>query len=129
MLTEPSISIPMAISKKRGNTTIILSSDDENYQKITMPQNYNEKLVNAFAKAYKWHQMVKNREVSSLNEIAKKEKTDSAYIAKIFRLNYVAPDIIEAILNGEQPEYLKLRDFTHKSIPDLWEEQRQVFGF
>ena len=99
------------------------------YQGIESPQNYNEKLVNAFANAYKWQEMIKSGEVSSLNEIARIEKTDDSYVRKVFKLNYVAPDIIEAVLDGKQAKGLKLQDFTHKTIPDLWEEQREVFGF
>ena len=73
--------------------------------------------------------MIKSKEVGSLSEIAKIERTNKVYIAKIFKLNYVAPDIVRAILDGTQPEHLKLRDFTHGAIPDLWEEQREIFGF
>ena len=73
--------------------------------------------------------MLKEKEVSSFAEIAELENIDKTYIAKVFKLNYVAPDIIEAILKGNQPPRLNLRDFIQKTIPDLWEEQRGVFGF
>lgn len=122
-----SIFIPAQIKKKSGYATVILPNGKEH--KITQPANYNEKLVKAFVRAYKWKMMLKNKKVNSLNEIAKIEKTDKAYIAKLFKLNYIAPDIIESIINGKQPEKLNLRDFTHKAIPDLWSEQREVFGF
>jgi hypothetical protein len=57
------------------------------------------------------------------------ENTDKAYVSKIFKLNYIAPSIVEDILTGKQPENLKISDFTAKAIPDLWEEQREIFGF
>jgi len=41
----------------------------------------------------------------------------------------VAPSIVKDVLAGKQPENLKISDFTAKAIPDLWEEQREVFGF
>ena len=124
-----SISIPIKIRKRKGYVTAILPENAKEYQGIENPQNYNEKLVNAFANAYKWQEMIKSGEISGLSDIARLEKTDKAYISKIFKLNYVAPDIVEAILDGKQPENIILRDFTHKIIPDLWEEQREVFGF
>ncbi len=123
-----SIFIPTQIKKKSGYATVILPGDKE-HQTNHLPSNYNEKLVKAFVRAYKWKMMLKNKKVNSLNEIAKIENTDKAYIAKLFKLNYIAPDIIEAVLNGGQPENLNLRDFTHKTIPDLWSEQREIFGF
>jgi site-specific DNA recombinase len=124
-----SIFIPMQIRKKWGYVTIILPEDAEKSQEVKNPKNYNEKLVKAFANAYKWQKMLKQKTVSSLNEIAELEKTDKSYIAKIFKLNYVAPDIVEAILKGTQPANLNLRDFIQKTIPDLWSEQREIFGF
>ncbi len=86
-------------------------------------------MVKAFASAYKWQKMLKEKEVSSFAEIAELEKSDKTYIAKVFKLNYVALDIVEAILKGNQPPQLNLRDFIQKTIPDLWTEQREVWGF
>jgi len=123
------IFIPMKIRRKKGYTTMILPEGAKEYEEVENPKNYNEKLVQAFAKAYKWQKMLKEKEVGSFTEIAKIEKTDKAYVAKVFKLNYVAPDIVGKVLDGKQPEELTLRDFIQKGIPDLWEEQREVFGF
>ena len=119
----------MQIRKKRGYVTMILLEGAEEYQEVENPKNYNEKLVKAFANAYKWQKMLKNKEVNSLSEIATMEKVDDSYVRKIFKLSYVAPDIVEAILKGNQSANLNLKDFTQKTIPDLWTEQREVFGF
>ena len=124
-----SVFIPIQIRKKQGYVTMILPEDAAEYQEVENPKNYNEKLVKAFATAYKWQRMLKEKTVNSLNEIAELERIDKSYIAKVFKLNYVAPDIVEAILKGAQPASLNLRDFIQKTIPDLWAEQREVFGF
>jgi len=108
---------------------LILANESDRARQDKISENHNEKLISAFSIAYRWQQMIKNKEVESLSEIAKIERTDKAYIAKIFKLNYVAPDIVRAILDGNQPEHLKLRDFTHATIPDLWEEQKEFYGF
>lgn len=124
-----SILIPTIIRRRKGYATRILSERVEEYHDIENPQNYNERLAKAVVSAFKWQKMLQEKLVSSFNEIANIENTDSAYVAKVFKLTYLAPDIIEAILKGTQPQDLKLRDFTAKAIPDLWEEQREVFGF
>ena len=124
-----SVFIPIQIRKKQGYVTMILPEDAAEYQEVENPKNYNEKLVKAFAAAYKWQRMLKEKTVNSFNEIAELERIDKSYIAKVFKLNYVAPDIVEAILKGTQPASLNLRDFIQKTIPDLWAEQREVFGF
>lgn len=123
------ILIPMKIRKKKGYVTMILPEGVEEFKEVEKPQNYNEKLVAAFVKAYKWQKMLRDEEVSNFTDITKLEKTGKAYVSKIFKLNYIAPDIVEAILTGNQPLELNLDDFTRKAIPDLWEEQREAFGF
>ena len=41
--------------------------------------------------------MLKEGEIGSLSEAAKIEKTDDSYVRKVFKLNYVAPCIVEAV--------------------------------
>jgi hypothetical protein len=47
---------------------------------------------------------------------------------RVMRLTLLAPDIIEAILNGTQPSTLTLQNMV-RDFPISWQEQRQVFGF
>ena len=45
-------------------------------------------------------------------------------------LGYLAPDIVEAILDGYQPQGLTTRTLkTGYDLPVLWAEQRTCLGF
>jgi hypothetical protein len=45
-------------------------------------------------------------------------------------LSYLAPDIIEAILDGRQPRDLTAdKLLAHSRLPLAWHEQRTVLGF
>ena len=44
------------------------------------------------------------------------------------RLALLAPDIVEAIVRGEEPSGLSLERLV-KGMPSVWEEQREAFGF
>ncbi|MBF0342101.1 MAG: hypothetical protein HQL95_14235 [Magnetococcales bacterium] len=88
----------------------------------------DESLIQAVARAWKWRKMLDRKEVLSLSEIAAQEKIGSTYIYRIFDLSLLAPDIVQAILDGTQPPGLSLREFA-KGIPLAWEEQREKFGF
>lgn len=123
-----------AISKYEAMTDFLPSAslnyrDGNRRTQISSLRDKQKDEVKAFATAYKWQKMLKEKTVNSFNEIAELEKIDKSYIAKVFKLNYVSPDIVEAILKGTQPASLNLRDFIQKTIPDLWSEQREVFGF
>jgi site-specific DNA recombinase len=49
--------------------------------------------------------------------------------ARILRLNYLAPDIVTAILDGEHPEGLTRAKLIQANLPLDWALQRQVLGF
>jgi DNA invertase Pin-like site-specific DNA recombinase len=48
---------------------------------------------------------------------------------RVLRLNYLAPDIVAAILAGAQPEELTGRSLLHGALPLDWDLQRSTFGF
>ena len=63
-----------------------------------------------------------------LTQLATRLGVDRSYVARILRLPLLAPDIIEAILEGREPSGLSLARLTRK-FPLVWEDQRRRFGF
>ena len=80
------------------------------------------------AKAFAWRNRL---EVDNLTdrELSRKEKVDRRYMSKIMKLTFLAPDIIEAIMIGSQPNKLRLVDLLKSPIPISWAEQRIKYGF
>jgi hypothetical protein len=50
------------------------------------------------------------------------------YVRNVFACALLAPDIVDAILEGNQPQTLKF-EHLYKDIPMNWAEQRRQFGF
>jgi hypothetical protein len=48
---------------------------------------------------------------------------------RLLRLNYLAPDIITAIMDGAQPRELTRRELLDANLPLDWALQRKMFGF
>ena len=44
-------------------------------------------------------------------------------------MNSLAPDIVEAILAGIEPDGLSIAKLTEQPIPEDWNEQRRLYGF
>ena len=61
----------------------------------------------------------------SLAEIARAEEINDAYVSRLLRLTLLAPDIVEAILDGRQVPGLQLEALL-KPIPVEWERQKAV---
>jgi hypothetical protein len=49
-------------------------------------------------------------------------------VARILKLTTLAPDIVGALINGEEPNGLSLAK-RPKSFPEDWADQRRQFGF
>ena len=52
-----------------------------------------------------------------------------ASFARLVRLNYLAPDIVAAIIDGEQPADLTRQKLAQIDLPIDWPLQRRLLGF
>jgi len=51
-------------------------------------------------------------------------------VSRILQLAFLAPGIVEAVLEGRQPEGLDARSISRiGTLPSNWHEQRQILGF
>ena len=62
-----------------------------------------------------------------LTELAAGEKLDRGYLGKILMLTLLAPDIVEAILDGRQPAELGVH-MLREGFPVEWGEQRAALA-
>ena len=61
-------------------------------------------------------------------EIARRFGLSDPHVRTLLRFAYLAPDIVEAIVEGCQPRSLTVK-LLLQGIPLAWFEQRVVFGF
>ena len=55
--------------------------------------------------------------------LAEAEGVTRSFVNRLLRLTLLAPDIVEAILDGRQPKAMQLEELT-KALPSVWDEQR-----
>ena len=65
---------------------------------------------------------------ATVSEIGDAEKISKSYMSRILRLALLAPDIIEAILDGRSDQALMLEQL-ERPLPASWEEQRDHLGW
>ena len=82
-------------------------------------------MVKAIARAFRWREMLENGAYATIEEIAAAEKINESYVGRVLRLTLLAPDIVEAILDGRQPAELQL-DALLTRFPVEWERQRTL---
>jgi DNA invertase Pin-like site-specific DNA recombinase len=65
----------------------------------------------------------------SVSELAKVQRMSPSLFARLLRVNYLAPDIQAAIIDGTQPADLTQHDILYGALPLDWAQQRQLLGF
>ena len=92
------------------------------------PRRVNHALVLAIARAKVWMHDLRRGTYGDTMEIARRFKLNDAHVRRLLRFGYLAPDIVEAIVEGRQPRSLTVKRLL-LGIPCTWSEQRAVFGF
>lgn len=97
--TRLTVRLPMNI-RKRGSRKVVIAPHGA---VINLPRpRVHSTLVKAIARAYRWQRMLEEGTYSSMRDLAEAEKISPTYISRLLRLTLLAPDIVEAVLNGLQ---------------------------
>jgi site-specific DNA recombinase len=86
-------------------------------------------LIQAVARGRVWFDQLISGQIRTREEIGRKNGVSGPYVGRILPLAWLAPDIIESILEGRQPQSLTVERLTQQKFPLDWAEQRQVLGF
>jgi site-specific DNA recombinase len=82
-------------------------------------------LLKAIARGSQWYEQILAGEVSSQRAIAQRLGVSERYVGRILECAFLAPDIVEAILEGRQPATLTFNKLT-RSLPASWDAQREL---
>ena len=81
------------------------------------------------AQAYRWEEDLRTGSVRSLTELAARERLDRADISRVLGLAYMAPDLVQSILEGRQPVEMTASSLRRiGALPPKWSDQRRLFG-
>jgi hypothetical protein len=93
-----------------------------------IPVHPVQSLIKAVARAHDWYARIVAGELAGCRSIAQATGLDERYVSRIFQCAFLAPDIVESILDGRQSAKLALENLrTH--LPIEWAAQRQLLGY
>lgn len=114
------VRIPIRLKRIGGRKAMIAPPDG--FELIPATTGPKTVLVKALARAFRWQRLLDARTYSSTREIAVAEKINESYVSRVLRLNLLAPELIERILNGRQVDLGSLL----KPFPVDWRSQRKL---
>jgi hypothetical protein len=119
--TSITVRVAMSVRHRPGRKTIVTLGGTPG--DVAIRTRSDPAMVKALARGFRWKAMLEQGRYASISEIATAEKIDRGYVGSILRLTLLAPDIIEAILDGRQPVGLGLPTLL-KPCPLEWDRQR-----
>ena len=115
------VHIPITF-RKRGGRKLVVTPDGAEW--APRPRVDNAK-VKALARAFRWRKMLDEGTFGTLEDLARAKGVHATYASRVLRLTLLAPDIVEAILDGRQRAGLQLDDLL-KGFPLAWQGQCQA---
>lgn len=113
--------VPFRVVKRGGRKEMQLPEG------ATHSQRTDYALVKALARAFRWKRMLDSGEFATIAELAEREGIAPSYMSRVLRLTLLAPDIVEAILDGKQgPEVTLAR--VSEPFPLTWQHQALHFS-
>jgi len=115
--------VPLPAPRPRARKEIIVPGGHN-----SSPRRLNHALILAIARAKSWMRDLRNGTYADTIEIARQFQLNDAHVRRILRFGYLAPDIVEAIIEGRQPRSMTVKRLL-QGIPCVWSDQRAAFGF
>ena len=113
--------VPFRLVKRGGRKEMHLPADTQVRRKI------DDTLIKALARAFRWKKMLESGEFATVGELAEREGIAPSYLARLLRLALLAPDIVEAILEGKHGPDVTLARVL-EPFPVVWAEQGAHLG-
>ena len=117
------VTIPIRL-KYDGHKTVIRQPER---QTAELDTDTMSPLQKALVQGFQYRDALENGDVANVSELARREGQERAFLFRALSLVNLAPDIIEAILDGKEPSTVTLSRL-RKGFPNDWDEQRKFFG-
>ena len=120
--------VPLTI-KRRQNRKLLIPPTPESA--AATAGGLDAPMIKTLGKAFYWKRLIDEGVYPTTADLARALKLEPGWAAEVLRMTLLAPDIVEAILDGRQPRHLNLQTLRgrHDLLPRDWAEQRRLLGF
>ena len=123
-MTEQTVTVTVPFTiRKRGGRKLVITPDGTTTTPVTRVR-VDSALLKALARGFRWRKLLETGDYATIEEIANVENINSSYVSRVLRMTLLAPEIVEAILAGKQPEGLTM---ARAMQPFPWDWRCQSF--
>ena len=120
--------VPLTIRRKQNRKLLNPPSGSSSN---VMSGGMDIPMIKTLGKAFYWQRLLDEGKYATATDLARAFKLEPGWVAEVLRMANLAPEIIEAILDGSQPRHLNLQTIRgrHEPLPRDWEEQKKMLAF
>ena len=105
-VSHVTVRVPLTIRRRPGRKTLVSLGFGAEGGRIATKAD--PALLKALARAFRYQKLLDEGSYASISDMAAAEKIERGYLGTLLRLTLLAPEMVEAILNGRQPEGVTL---------------------
>ena len=122
----PRVHIPLNLKRTSGRKRIISQEEPDSLPlENTHCIAYRNAMLIAIARGFRWRKLLDEGRYMSIRHMADDLGVVAPYMSRLIRLTFLAPDIIEAIVDGREPNGMSIERL-RRPMPLLWEQQREL---
>ncbi len=95
------VSVPLAMRRGGGRKQVVAPEGAPAW--APRRAQIDSTLVKALARAFRWRRLLEDGVYASCEELAAAERINGSYVSRVLRLMLLAPEVVEAILDGRHP--------------------------
>jgi hypothetical protein len=91
------VHVPFILRKRGGRKEMLLPEGAPSQR-----PRVDNALVKALVRAFRWKRMLDSADFATIGDLAAHERIAPSYLTRVLRLTLLAPEMVEAILDGRQ---------------------------
>ena len=117
--------VPLKVKRRGVELRLIIGAGSGSSPKV------DSTILKAIARAHRWFDDLVSGRSASMVEIGRREGVSKPYISRMIRLAFLAPAIVERIVEGRQPPELTAQVLStgRGDLPLNWSDQEKLLGF
>ena len=105
--TTMRVFIPLTIRKRNGRPKIVPPADMAPDTGVVDPH-----IMKAIAKAWSWRRKLESGATATIEDVADAEGVTPAYIRRMLKLAYLAPEVLDKLLIQRVPPAVSIKDLS-----------------
>ena len=115
------VEVALAFKRRGGRKRVVAPAGAPVW--APLPSRVDGTLVKALARAHRWQGLLESGAYGTIEELARAERINPSYLARVLRLTLLAPDIVEAILGGRHDQERITLEGLMRPFPVEWAAQ------